>query len=996
MSNSDDEFDIASSLVSKDVLSDGENDSDVESGFESEEESGFGGQDYQDEILSSDDEKDEGEGVKDVKKLKKDAKKGVSKGKNQNDKKSVKFPSLELSDDENDKTANDDLDFLTGGMNQPDAKKAKKGTFASFGLSKSVLINISKKGYKQPTPIQRKTIPLIMGKRDVVGMARTGSGKTAAFLLPLIERLKAHVAKIGVRAVILSPSRELAQQTYKQFKEFARGSDLRSLLLIGGDSLEDQFGAMMNNPDVIIATPGRFLHLKVEMQLDLKTVEYIVYDEADRLFEMGFAEQLNELLASLPVNRQSLLFSATLPKTLVDFAKAGLVNPVLVRLDSEQKISDQLEMTFISTKKNEREANLLSIIQDVIKIPLATREQLDRLAKANNEVDSSDDDADDNDGDDDKKRKRRKTNHKIKRERLPKANELPSENSTIVFVPTKHHVEYITLTLKAAGYGVAYIYGSLDQYARKRQLLNFRMGLCPLLVVTDVAARGIDIPILANVINFALPSSSKIFIHRVGRTARAGNKGWAYTILNESELPYLLDLEIFLGRKILLTSMFEKKIEILKRQFENSNSNGSSMIAFQPPKVPYSSRLVLGSSPRNEVEAMQELYETILKHNYDIKVLKDVSTKAEQLYFRTRPAASVESVKRAKELVSCGWDDQNLIYGENLELEKDLFLARLQNRRNKETVFELSKKDELVDLMNKRRRQLAPIQRRARERKELLEKERLAGFSHSMEDEILKNEANEVGFNTVVEEGELLELFEDGDKVLQDNENKVKSMNNRKIKKKTTGSYRDENFFLPHYAPVSSVQEKQLSIDVGFTNAAENATFDLVDDDKVQVHKQTARVKWDKNKGKYLKNQDDKKYIIGESGQKIPATFRSGRFDDWKNAHKVGNFRVGAPESSTSGNGVNKNSRLNGKRGAGNRFQHSQVKAPKLPQKGRDDYKQQIEKVKKAVDSGVQVKGWVKKGGARNEMKSTDQIRKQREVKEQRKAKNGRPSKRRK
>ncbi|GMF61393.1 unnamed protein product [[Candida] boidinii] len=332
-------------------------------------------------------------------------------------------------------------------------------------------------------------------------------------------------------------------------------------------------------------------------------------------------------------------------------------------------------MTFISTKKNEREANLLSIIQDVIKIPLATREQLDRLAKANNEVDSSDDDADDNDGDDDKKRKRRKTNHKIKRERLPKANELPSENSTIVFVPTKHHVEYITLTLKAAGYGVAYIYGSLDQYARKRQLLNFRMGLCPLLVVTDVAARGIDIPILANVINFALPSSSKIFIHRVGRTARAGNKGWAYTILNESELPYLLDLEIFLGRKILLTSMFEKKIEILKRQFENSNSNGSSMIAFQPPKVPYSSRLVLGSSPRNEVEAMQELYETILKHNYDIKVLKDVSTKAEQLYFRTRPAASVESVKRAKELVSCGWDDQNLIYGENLELEKDLFLA---------------------------------------------------------------------------------------------------------------------------------------------------------------------------------------------------------------------------------------------------------------------------------------------------------------------------------
>ena len=156
----------------------------------------------------------------------------------------------------------------------------------------------------------------------------------------------------------------------RQVKEFSKGSDLRAIVLTGGDSLEDQFSSMVSNPDIVIATPGRFLHLQVEMQLDLKTVEYIVFDEADHLFEQGFAEQLNELLAVLPPQRQSLLFSATLPRSLVDFAKAGLSNPVLVRLDADSKISDQLQMAFFTTKKNEREANLLYVLQEVIKMPL--------------------------------------------------------------------------------------------------------------------------------------------------------------------------------------------------------------------------------------------------------------------------------------------------------------------------------------------------------------------------------------------------------------------------------------------------------------------------------------------------------------------------------------------------------------------------------------------------------------------------------------------------
>ena len=345
---SDNEYDITNALA-LDAGSD--SDSDVSSGREDVED------DIQDEIISDDEEKS-------------------SSSQNKKPKISTKpesFPSLELSDDEDDESRPSEVaEYFSN--NKLQATKAKAGSFASFGLSKFLLKNIAKKGFKQPTPIQRKTIPLVMESRDVVGMARTGSGKTAAFVLPVVEKLKSHSPKVGVRAVILSPLRELALQTFKQVKEFTKGTDLRSIVLIGGDSLEDQFLSMMTNPDILVATPGRFLHLKVEMNLDLKTVEYIVFDEADRLFEMGFAEQLNELLVALPPSRQSLLFSATLPRSLVDFAKAGLSNPVLVRLDAETKISDQLQMAFFTTKRTERDANLLYILLEVSKVPLANQD----------------------------------------------------------------------------------------------------------------------------------------------------------------------------------------------------------------------------------------------------------------------------------------------------------------------------------------------------------------------------------------------------------------------------------------------------------------------------------------------------------------------------------------------------------------------------------------------------------------------------------------------
>ncbi|ODV77060.1 ATP-dependent RNA helicase DBP10 [Suhomyces tanzawaensis NRRL Y-17324] len=937
MSDSELDYDITKSLALA-------NDSDSE--YSSEEEN----QEIQD-IISSDDEDEEQQKPS---KKKQKSNHGTAIGQSA-------FPSLELSDNEDDESttkleAKDLSAYFTA--NNPQAKKAKAGSFASFGFSKFLLTNISKKGYRQPTPIQRKTIPLIMENRDVVGMARTGSGKTAAFTLPLVEKLKSHSPRVGARAIILSPSRELASQTFKQVKEFSRGTDLRSIVLVGGESLEEQFSSVMSNPDVIVATPGRFLHLKVEMNMDLKTVEYIVFDEADRLFEMGFAEQLNELLAALPPQRQSLLFSATLPRSLVDFAKAGLTSPVLVRLDAETKVSDELQMAFFTSKKNEKEANLLYVLQEVIKLPLGTPEQLKKLKDM--EKRSNDEDEEEEAQEVNGKR----TRFKFKKERLPPANVLPSEKSTIVFVPTKHHVEYITTLLKDAGYLVSYIYGTLDQHARKNQLYQFRIGVTNVLVVTDVAARGIDIPVLANVINFSLPASSKIFIHRVGRTARAGNTGWAYSLVNEKELPYLLDLELFLGKKVLLTSMFEEKSRILKEK------QGSAYVA---PKVSYIDRLVVGAIPRLDVETFQELYENLLRNDYELGVIKDVSIKAEKLFYRTRQAASQESLKRCKEIMETGsWDDQHLLFGPNLEKEKERFLEKLNARYSKETVFEFNKKgndrdeNSMVEFMNKRRRQLAPIQRRAKERRELLEKERIAGLTHGIEDEIFKKESGEVGYSAQVNEDELQDAFEDADDIIES-------------KKKEKKSFRDPQFFLSHYAPASSIQDKQLTINSSFANEASNATFDL-QNDELSLNRQVMR--WDTKKGKYINSQStDKKYIIGESGNKIPATYRSGRFDEWRKQRNLQPARNGAIEKTDAG--------ANDKR-----FKHKKTAAPKLPDKFRDDYHKQKKKVEKAMDSGIRVKGY-NKPGQQQEIRSTEQIRKNRNIKEKRKEKNARPSKRR-
>lgn len=797
-------------------------------------------------------------------------------------------------------------------------------------------------------------------------MARTGSGKTAAFVIPMIERLKAHSAKVGARALILSPSRELALQTLKVVKDFGKGTDLKCVLLVGGDSLEEQFGFMTTNPDIVIATPGRFLHLKVEMSLSLSSIQYVVFDEADRLFEMGFAAQLTEILHALPLSRQTLLFSATLPTSLVEFARAGLQDPSLVRLDAETKVSPDLESAFFSVKAGEKEAALLHILHDVIKVPVGAPDVP--------EFDPS------------KKRKRGQDN--------PNLSEKPTENSTIVFAATKHHVEYLGAILREQGFAVSYIYGSLDQTARKIQVENFRRGRTNVLVVTDVAARGIDIPILANVINYDFPPQPKIFVHRVGRTARAGKKGWSYSILQDSDAPYLIDLHLFMSRKL-----------VLGRQDGDSPS--------------YSTEMVVGALQRSEIEMQVEWLNKLFKQNEDINALRSVAGKAEKLYMRTRNSASSQSARRAKEVViSTGWNQLHPIFGEidnAAEQARNDMLARISNWQPKETIFEINMGKKLVsnsgaEVMRKLRQKITPKNR--------IEKK--ADIQETLDTEM--NDLPAVGGDGNSETEDSDEELDNGPSVFdadEDAENDgseselevtvSKHSDSKSGSKKDSTPWKDSEFFMSYTPRTTNVEEeKGYSINNGgtggpsFVEATRDVAMDLTNDDSAKSFGAPARSKmrWDKKNNKYVNTANDadgsrgikSRMIRGESGVKIAASFQSGRFDRWRHSHRLGKLpQVGEAERMGIARLAQGNPGAGGNRSGSQHFKHKQEKAPKEADKFRDDYHVRKKRVAEAKEKRI---GKFKDGeGSRREIKGAEDIRRTRKIEERKRQKNARPTK---
>jgi ATP-dependent RNA helicase DDX54/DBP10 len=826
-------------------------------------------------------------------------------------------------------------------------------------LNANLLKAISRKGFSVPTPIQRKTIPLVLDSQDVVGMARTGSGKTAAFVIPMIEKLKAHSARVGARALILSPSRELALQTLKVVKEFGRGTDLKCVLLVGGDSLEDQFGFMAANPDIVIATPGRFLHLKVEMSLDLSSVRYVVFDEADRLFEMGFAAQLTEILHALPTSRQTLLFSATLPKSLVEFARAGLQEPSLVRLDAESKISPDLESAFFSVKSGEKEGALLHILHDLIKMPTGPTEAAKTVTDTNN-----------------KKRKRGAETARVKQK--------PTEHSTIIFAATKHHVDYLASLLRLSGFAVSHAYGSLDQTARKIQVEEFRTGMTNILVVTDVAARGIDIPVLANVINYDFPPQPKIFVHRVGRTARAGQRGWSYSLVKESDAPYLLDLQLFLSRRLLL-----------------GREGGDS------PN--YAEDVVVGALTRDKLESNSEWITKLLGEDDDLSALRAVASKGERLYVKTRNSASSESAKRAKEVVSSkGWNQLHALFNNdtnNAEQARIDMLARISGFRPQETVFEIGTRGkaaqahgQAAEVMRKRREKIIPRRYKEEDEKAAAADDEEPAFDGLDDEEHDEDEEDDMEVMITGGNDDMAEAS-DGDLEA------TFSKSSQKGKGRTLSWKDSENFMSYTPKTINAAEERGYGVHSGsyntasqnsnFVEAARNVTMDLTNDDTAKSFGEASRAKgmrWDKKNSKYVNRANDEdgskgaKMIRGESGQKIAASFQSGRFDRWRKAHKVDRLpRTGEAERAGAGNG-------GVGRGAGTRYKHKDVRAPKEADKYRDDFHVRKKRVAEAKEKRI---GRFRDGGGKGEIKSTEDIRKDRKLAERRKAKNARPSKKR-
>lgn len=320
---------------------------------------------------------------------------------------------LELRKDQN----KEKVEMIKVNHHQP--TKEKKGgiggAFANYNLCQEILKAIKTKGYNMPTPIQRKAIPAIMQGFNIIAMARTGSGKTGAFVIPLVERLKSHSRLVGARGIILSPTREIALQTSLYFKSIARNTDLTMVLITGGNDMENQFERLLLNPDVIIATPGRLMHCIQETNLQLNQVQMAIYDEADRIFELGFAEQLHAITERMPKARQSLLFSATISNSVKDFALAGIKDYKMLQLDKDSKLSDDLKLNFFTIKSHEKIASLIYIMQELI------------LQKDENA-------------------------------------------QTIIFAATRYHVEYLYEVLNAADFKITYIYGAMDQPTREDRL----------------------------------------------------------------------------------------------------------------------------------------------------------------------------------------------------------------------------------------------------------------------------------------------------------------------------------------------------------------------------------------------------------------------------------------------------------------------------------------------------------------------------------------------
>ncbi|MDG1913019.1 MAG: DEAD/DEAH box helicase [Crocinitomix sp.] len=367
-------------------------------------------------------------------------------------------------------------------------------TFKELEIAEPILRAIAKKGYTNPTPIQEQSIPVLLKGKDLLGCAQTGTGKTAAFAIPIIQQLFEDETRNRnhrkIKSLIVTPTRELAIQIQENFKAYSKYTDLRNSVIFGGVKQGKQTAALKQGIDILVATPGRLLDLIGQGYITLKHIEYFVLDEADQMLDMGFIHDIKKIIAQLPHKRQSLFFSATMPKSIVELSGKILGNPYKVTVKPEQATAEKVEQSVYFVAKADKPKLLEYLILE------------------------------------------------------------KNPDSTLVFSRTKHGADKIVRKLAKAKITAEAIHGNKSQNQRQRALGNFKNGKTKVLIATDIAARGIDVSELSLVVNYDLPNVPETYVHRIGRTGRAKASGIALSFCDIEERPYLRDIEKLIRQKI--------------------------------------------------------------------------------------------------------------------------------------------------------------------------------------------------------------------------------------------------------------------------------------------------------------------------------------------------------------------------------------------------------------------------------------------------------------
>ncbi len=360
--------------------------------------------------------------------------------------------------------------------------------FEKLGLSPGVVEGVKAMGYKEPTPIQLRAIPLVLEGRDLIGSAQTGTGKTAAFALPILTRLQSH--KRATRAIVLEPTRELASQVETAFRDHARFTDLTVAVIYGGVGYQKQLDALKTGVDVIVATPGRLLDHMEQGNCNLGQIEHLVLDEADRMLDMGFLPDVKRILQKCPDERQTMLFSATIPPAIETLIQWAMRNPETIEIGARRSPAETVKHVLYQVSDTQKTDLLLELLKRV------------------------------------------------------------NYDSVIIFCRTKHGADRVAHTLKAANHAVAVLHSNRTQAEREQALEGFRKGKYEVLVATDIAARGLDIAKVSHVINYDVPQHPEDYVHRIGRTGRAENSGDAFTIMIAEDAMHVFSIERYIGKTI--------------------------------------------------------------------------------------------------------------------------------------------------------------------------------------------------------------------------------------------------------------------------------------------------------------------------------------------------------------------------------------------------------------------------------------------------------------